>query len=181
MIYTFITEKDLDVAMKKYFREQITELDDNIHIQVTSESAAFSFIKSKLNARYDLTLLFPSIQKWSNAKNYTTGAHCWLNDKIYKAKQDNTNKSPVSNVTDWEVLDPRDQLLVVYCAVITVYMMLLSVNPRKITEELHDMYNMIVEWLDDVKEGDENPDWPLLENGSSTIQWGSDPKIDHYY
>ncbi len=182
MMYSFITEKDLDVAMKEYFRGQITEQEDKKHIERIAEGSAFSLIKAKLNNRYDLALLFPATPDWDNTTPFTQGQYCYKNGVIYRALQDSTNQQPdAANSAYWKEKDPRDQLLVVYCAVITVYQMLQSTNPRVISQRLENEYVRILEWLDDVKEGNESPAWPLVENGSSTIQWGSEPKIDHYY
>lgn len=182
MIYSFITDHDLDVALKEYFREQITVQEDRKHIQVTSEGAAFSMIKSKLNSRYDIALLFPEITEWNAATAFTTGKYCAKDDLVYQAISDGTNHEPdEQDSTYWKQKDPRDQMLVVYCAVLTAYNMMRSINPRKIPQSLHDEYVSIMDWLDDVKTGVESPAWPLLENGSSTIQWGSEPQIEHYY
>lgn len=182
MIYSFITEQDLDLGMKKYFREQITELQEKQHIQVTSEGAAFSMIKAKINNRYNLALLFPKIADWASTTAYALNDYAEVDNVIYQAIQAGTNQLPTTtNSTYWKVADPRDPLLVVYCAVLTIYFMMRSVCPRKISDSLEQDYAGILEWLDDVKQGNENPDWPLLENGSSNIQWGSNEKIEHYY
>ncbi len=182
MIYSFITDKDLDVAMKEYFRDQITDEREKLHIQILSEGAAFSLIKSKINSRYDLTLLFPKIANWTEALPFLANNYCFKEDKIYISLADNTGEDPTdSNSLFWKESDPRDKLLIVYCAVITVYNMLRSINPRKISNDLENRYAGILEWLDDVKSGIENPDWPILAEGSNTIQWGSEPQREHYY
>jgi hypothetical protein len=182
MIYSFITEKDLDVAMKEYFRDQITDDKEKLHIQTLSEGAAFSLIKSKLNSRYDLTLLFPKIQNWTDSLLFLTGSYCCREDKVYLCQvSTSTGNDPLSNITAWKESDPRDKLLIVYCAVMTVYNMSRSINPRKISNDLENAYAGILEWLDDVNAGLEHPDWPILSEGSNTIQWGSEPQREHYY
>lgn len=181
MIYTFITDTDLDVGMKKYFRDQITNGVTNINILVTTESAAFSMIKTKLNNKYDLSQLFPPIIEWT-ASPFLQSSYCSKNNKIYKALQDTTNNDPEeASSLYWVANDPRDQLLVVYAVAITLYFMIDSINPRKLTQDLMDGFVTAIEFLDDVKEGKENPDWPLLLNGTSTILWGANPSQSHYY
>lgn len=178
-IYSFITDKDLDVGMKKYFRDQVIE--NNTHILTISEGAAFSLIKSKLSGRYDIVKLFPSIKEWSNATAYLTDQYSYKSDKIYKALQDGDNQDPETANTYWTNEDPRDQLLVVFAVRITIFFMVEALNPRKVPEDIANDFTQALEWLEACQKGEENPDWPLLENGSSTIQWGSNEKLDHYY
>lgn len=179
MIYQFITDNDLDVGMKKYFRDQIIE--NNTHILTTCEGASFSLLKSKLTGRYDLSLLFPTIVNWNNATNYTTTKYVCKENKIYKALQNNTNSDPETSTSNWELSDPRDQLLVVMAVRITIYFLTEAVNPRKVPEDIVNDFTSSMEWLEAVQTGKENPDFPLLEGGASTVNWGSNPKLDHYY
>jgi hypothetical protein len=180
MIYDFITDKDLDVGMKKYFRDQVME--NNPHILKTSEGAALSMIKTELNGRYDLAKLFPSIKEWSSDADYTSDGYASKADIIYKAKRDNTNKEPADNSDDWEESDPRDQLLVVFAVAITLYFFVESISPRKISQDIVNAYTNAMEWLEDVKEGKKNPDFPLLESGGlNDIPHGSNEPYDHYY
>ncbi|MCE9539929.1 MAG: hypothetical protein K8R85_12025, partial [Bacteroidetes bacterium] len=74
MIYTFITNKDIDVSIKQYFLDQITT--GATHVLKKAEAAAFTLIKSKLNGRYDLVKLFPEIKEWSGSKNYLKDQYC---------------------------------------------------------------------------------------------------------
>jgi len=180
-IYSFITDKDLDVGMKKYFRDQVTNGTTNLHILKTSEGGAFSMIKAKLNNKYDLVKLFPSIQDWSAAKAYLKDEYAYKNDKIYKALQPGTNQDPATQTAYWVESDPRDQLLVIHCVNMTIYFFMESIAPNKITEDIANAFASAIEWLDDVKNGDENPDWPLVLEGSSFIHSGSNEKLDHYY
>ncbi len=178
-IHTFITDKDLDVGMKQYFRDQIIET--NTHILTTSESAAFSLIKTKLNSRYDIKLLFPSTKTWSGTTAYLEGEYSYKADKFYKALQDGTNQDPATQASYWVEEDPRDQLLVIFCVRMTLYFLCESNSLKKTPEKLINDFDTAMEWLDNCKSGVENPDWPLLENGSSTINFGSNEKLDHYY
>lgn len=181
-IYKFITDKDLDVGMKKYFRDQITNGATNIHILKTTEAAAFDIIKAKLNNKYNLVLLFPSIQEWSAAKPYLKDEYTYKSDKIYKALLAGTNQDPAAvGSTYWVEEDPRVQLLVVFCVAITLYFFTESIAPNKLTEDIVNGFTNAMEWLEEVKKGTENPDWPLAEEGSSFIHSGSNAKIDHYY
>ncbi|MBL7902939.1 MAG: DUF1320 family protein [Bacteroidia bacterium] len=181
-IYKFITDQDLDVGMKQYFRDQITEGSANAHILKTSEGAAVSLIKSKLNGLYNLALVFPSILEWNGSKSYAIGDFSHKAGKIYKSKTANTNKNPESEAADWTEEDPRDQLIVVYCVAITLYFFVESVSPRKISEDIKNAYLTAIEWLEDVKDGKESPALPLLETGGSNdIPHGSNEPLDHYY
>ena len=181
-IYKFITDKDLDVGMKKYFRDQITDGDTNIHILKTSEGAAFSMIKTALNGRYNLTTLFPVVKDWSNATAYVVGNYCYKTNKFYKAILAGTNKNPDTETTYWEESDPRDQLLVVFAVSITLYFFVESISPRKLSEDIINAYTTAIEWLDDVTNGKRSPDFPLLESGGSNdIPHGSNEPLDHYY
>lgn len=179
-ILTFVTDKDLDLGLKKYFRDQITNDTKDLHIQKTSEAAAFSMIKAKLNNKYDLVKLFPIIKQWSAATPYLIGEYCYHLNKIFKAKTNNTN-SPTTNTNDWEESDPRDQMLVICCVNITIYFMTESLNPRKLSDDIKNAFVNAMEWLEDIKSGAENPDWDLLVDGSSSIFSGSNDKLEHYY
>lgn len=182
-IYTFLTDKDLDVGMKLYWRNQITNGTDNKHIMTTCEGAAFSMIKTKLNNKYDLVKLFPSIKEWVNDVDYLEDQYCYKSDKIFKAKNDNSGEDPVTeNSEHWIEQDPRDQLLVKYAACMTIYFMLESLPPRMVAKEITDEFVGIMEWLDDVRDGKENPAWDLSASGGSTdIPHGSNEKLEHYY
>ena len=182
MIYSFITDSDLDVGMKKYFRDQITSAGTNIHILKTSEGAAFSMLKTKLNNKYDLVQLFPPIAEWTDSHVFSIGQYCSKADVVYKASQGSTNSAPDDpNSQFWFISDPRDQLLVILAVALTLYYFTESVNPRKLTQDLKNGFASAMEFLDDIKEGNENPDWPLLINGTSTILWGANPTQNHYY
>lgn len=182
-IYKFLTDKDLDLGMKKYWRDQITNGDTNKHIMVTCEGASLSMIKTKLNNKYDLLKLFPVIKEWSGTKAYLLDEFCYKSDKIWKAKQAGTNHDPtVANSTYWEEEDPRDQLLVKYAACMTIYFMMESLPPRMVAKEIVDDFAGVMEWLEAVRDGTENPAWDLLESGGSTdIPHGSDEKVDFDY
>jgi phage gp36-like protein len=178
-IHAFITDKDLDVGMKQYFRDQIIET--NTHILTTSEGAAFSLIKSKLTGRYDLLKLFPSTKLWSGSIDYLKDQYIFKNDKFYKALQDGTNQDPETQTAYWVEEDPRDKLLVIFCVRITIYFIVEALPTRKVSQDIINDFDSAIEWLDNCKSGIENPDWPLLINGSSIINWGSNEKLDHYY
>lgn len=179
MIYKFITDQNLDVGMKTYFRNQVIE--NNPHILTTSEGAAVSMMKAKLSGRYDLTKLFPEIKTWNNTVLYKKDQYCFKSDKIYKALQDGTGNDPVTQPAYWIEEDPRDDLLIVFCVDITIYTMCKPLPAIKTPTDLVDAYMAAMQWLEDCQKGLENPDWPVLEDGASTINWGSNEKLDHYY
>lgn len=178
-LHSFITDQDLDVGMKQYFRNQI--ISGNNHVLTTAEGAAFTLIKTKINSRYDLVKLFPSIVVWSNATTYATDDYVWKNNKFFKAKQASTNQDPETQTTYWLESDPRDKLLVIFAVSITLFFLTKALKSSQVPQDLINDFDTAIEWLDNCKDGNENPDWPLLENGSSTIQWGSNEKLDHYY
>lgn len=178
-LYSFITDQDLDVGMKQYFRDQI--ISGETHKLITSEGAAFTLIKTKLNSRYDLVKLFPSITVWSGAAAYATDNYVWKNNKFFKAKQAGTNQDPETQTAYWLESDPRDKLLVIFAVSITLFFLVKALKSSQVPQDLINDFDTANEWLESCKDGKENPDWPLLENGSSTIQWGSNEKLDHYY
>src|SRR3972149_3835397 len=100
MIFTFITNKDIDVSIKQYFLDQI--IGTSTHVLKKAEAAAFTLIKSKLNGRYDLVKLFPEIKEWVGTKDYLKDEYCVKLDIVYKAFIANTNQSPPTSSTKWE-------------------------------------------------------------------------------
>jgi len=183
MIFSFITNKDIDVSLKEYFLNQVVNGDH--HVIKKAEGAAFSLIKSALNSRYDLAKLFPLIKEWNTAQAYLEGEYSCKNDIIYKALSDNTGNAPATGSTYWVEDDPRDMLLVLHCVNITIYYLLKRISPRKVTQEVDDCYHMALDWLEDVKRERENPDFPLIDTdtgiGGLEVRGGSNEKIDHYY
>lgn len=180
MIYTFITNKDIDVSIKQYFLDQI--IGTSAHVLKKAEAAAFTLIKSKLNGRYDLVKLFPNIKEWASGILYNaTNPYCSKNDVIYKALVPNTNASPDTHSTQWEESDPRDALLLLHCSNMTVYYVCERINPRKISDDIAEAYNRAIDWLDDVKNGKENPDFPLIAIGATDVRSGSNDRIEHYW
>lgn len=181
-IYKFLTDEDLDLGLNKYFRDSVTAGAEKLHIQRKCEGAAVSIIKSKLNNKYDLTKLFPSILEWDSVKAYLLGEYSYKQKRIFKALQNTTNNNPCDPASVyWVEEDPRDALLVKHAAAITAYFMLESLPPRKVPEAVQDEYADIMNWLDDCRDGHENPTWDLLPTGgSSDIPWGSNQQIDHY-
>lgn len=149
---------------------------------VKCEGAAVQMIRNKLNNKYDLLLLFPAIAEWNKDLPYALDAYCYKTGKIYKCIQAGTNQNPQTAALYWKEEDPRDQLLVKYAATMTAYFMLETVSPRKLTEDLVNAFAGIMDWLDEVKNGNESPDWPLLASGGSNdIPWGSNNKLEHEY
>lgn len=181
-IYNFITDRDLDVGMKEYFRDAITIGSENKHILKTTEGAAFSIIKSKLNNKYDLVKLFPSVKAWDPLKDYLLDEYCYKEDKFFKAKAASTSEDPTAAASAfWTEEDPRDQLLVVYAVAITLYFFVQSADQRKLSDKIENAYAHAMEWLDDVRDGKENPAWDqLATGGSNDIPHGSNEKLEHY-
>ena len=179
-LYSFITNKDIDVSLKQYFFDQVTA--DAPHVIKTAEGAAFSLIKSMLNNRYDLVKLFPVITEYDNTKAYAKDDYISNLDIIYKAKQASTANDPAAtNSAYWDESDPRDKLLILHCVNITVFFLLERINQRKVSQDVIDAYNRAINWLEDVKREHENPDFPLIEIGGMEVRSGSNKQIDHYW
>ncbi|MCK6648394.1 MAG: hypothetical protein L6Q66_01950 [Bacteroidia bacterium] len=179
MIYSFITNKDLDLSIKPYFLEQATV--GAPHKIKKAEAAAFTQIKSMLNSKFDLEKLFPSIKEFSADKAYVADEYCSYDDVIYKAKLGSTGVTPGTDTSKWEESDPRDALLIVHAVNITIFYLLESVNKRKIPDDVIEAYNRAINWLEDVKNGVENPDWDLIVTDGMEVRSGSNEKIDHYW
>lgn len=179
MIYSFITDEDLKSVMKQYF---ITQLTTDATVLPQVEAAAFSQIKAKLNGRYDFAKLFPPIVNWSSSIAFLKDSYCYKAGKIYVALQAGTNQDPAAQPSSyWKESDPRDQMLVIIACNMTIYLALRRNKPSKMAEDVIDEYAAALEYLDKIKNLEENPDWPLLEDGATNIQWGSNEKLDHYY
>lgn len=181
MIYSFITDTNFKGVIKEYFSSQI--IGSTPTLFTDAEAAAFSFIKSKLNARYDLTKLFPAIKDWSNTTTYAIGDYSSKADVIYKSKVNaNTNHSPDTSPAQWEKADPRDALLIRYCCFITLFFLEDSINPRRISQQVIDNYDIAEHWLNQVKNSVEHPDFPLITiPGGMEVKGGSNPPSQHYY
>lgn len=181
MIYKFITDSDFELGIKKYFLDQVTA-GTEVNIIKKAEDAAVTLIKSKLNSRYILTLLFPIIKDWNEETEYTAGTYVALEDIIYKASATGTNESPDEEDSEfWNEDDPRDGLLIALCVDITIYFLLKRINPRKLSDEVIASYNRAINWLEDVHLLHENPDFPLIVTGGMELRAGSNPPQDHYF
>lgn len=178
-IYKFITSDDLKVSIRELMLNQVTDSDPKII--KNAERKALDSIKSKINNRYVIDQVFLTIKEWSNATAYSAGEYVYKTDTFYRALKAGTNKDPVSETTYWVEDDPRNGNLVDCCVKITLFHIFQRINPRKVPDHVYDNLNDAYEWLNDVKDGKENPDLPLKDNGASTIQWGSNEKIEHYY
>lgn len=179
MILSFITNKDIEVSTKEYFLNQITA--GAPHVLKTAEGAAVSLMKSMLNSRYNIVLVFPAIKEWEPTKAFLKDEFCCHNETIFKAKENTTGNNPTTADNKWEQTDPRDPLLILHCVNITLFFLCERINPRKVPEDIIDAYNRALNWLEDVKRQRENPDLPLLEIGGMELRAGSNPKLDHYY
>lgn len=68
----------------------------------------------------------------------------------------------------------RDDLIVKYLADMVIYDMVRTNAARKVPENFGDKYDEAVEWLNDLRDGNENPEsLPLLSSDSSTLLHGS--------
>ncbi len=68
MIYNFLCEEDLRAGIKEEFLTTISE--GNVNNIIKAERAAIDFMKSYLNARFDVADCFPVIRQWVNNKPY---------------------------------------------------------------------------------------------------------------
>jgi hypothetical protein len=189
MIYNFLTDEDLRLAIKDDMLVQIGVTDSMI---VKAESYAISLMKDFIGQRYLLDDCFPKILKYSTTRNYKKALvqtitytnvlrveetvnftpvynreldviinYCFddVSKKFYKAIADSTNQ-PLTDVNYWEEFDPRDGLVVSMCTDIALFRLHTRVNPRKIPALRLDMFNQAKEWLTMVNAGDITPDLP---------------------
>jgi hypothetical protein len=190
MIYNFLTDEDVEVAIKEDLLEQI--IGDDTKLFPKSEAAAISYMKDFLRERFKVEDIFPHITEWVNTTTYKKSVEqtitytnhlgeevtetftptyyrvtgkilnvVYKSGDIYVAKQDSTGQDPAAtNSAYWEKLDPRDQKIVGMCLDIALFYLHRRVNPRKIPEVRVDMYNQAKEWLTLVKDKEITPDLP---------------------
>lgn len=123
---------------------------------------------------------YPKLTAWDAAENYTAGNYVYHSGTWWKAKQDNTGQAPAEGA-NWTEDDPRDDLILTYVVDLALYYLHQSGNPRKIPELRLERKDEALEWLEMVKEGEENPDLPVKAEGINEILWNSNPKRDNYF
>lgn len=77
--------------------------------------------------------------------------------------------------------DDRHDLLVWYVSAIVVYRMISRNKARKIPKDVSDIKEKAMMWLNDVRNGDETPDFPKVEtNNGEQIYHGNATNNDWY-
>lgn len=182
MQYKFINDSDLNAQLREHHLVDLTDGDEQIVRKC--ERFALSIMHSKLNSRYNMSgLLVSPATEWNDLTNYQQGEYAFREiveegfqrDEIYIAERDNFNIPPETSTDDWELEDPRDELLIGICVNITIYRIFRGgISTLKIPEDVITDYNSAMEWLEDVRMMTENPDLPLKENGMDTMRYGGE-------
>lgn len=77
--------------------------------------------------------------------------------------------------------DDRNDLLIRYISAIVVYRIISRNKARKIPKDIYDLNNEAKMWLNDVRNGDETPDFPKVEtNNGEQIYHGNATNNDWY-
>ncbi|MEO6176953.1 MAG: phage protein Gp36 family protein [Flavobacterium circumlabens] len=78
--------------------------------------------------------------------------------------------------------DYEDKPLIkkVLCALIN-YAIVKRNKARKIPLSFSDEYKWAMQWLKDVKSGDETPAFPILEITRKEVKWGNNKNEEYYY
>jgi|GEM_PF-1302780 len=199
MIYNFLTQADIEGAIKPQYLQQLLDGQAANHLS-KKEAAAVSFVKGYLANRFNLELIFLVIKDHNPLFAYTGPDlegqytdYCYFEGKIYAAKAevppspDPDNPSPElmpghEDSEYWVEHDPRNQNLVMQITNITVFYLHRHVNPVRIPSFWIDLYNQAKDWLIDVKDSNVTPDFPRkIEETGDDVLWGSNPPIQHRY
>ena len=79
-----------------------------------------------------------------------------------------------------EVYEDKPLTKKVLCALIN-YSIVKRNKARKIPSSFSDEYKWAMQWLKDVKSGDETPAFPILEITRKEVKWGNNKNEDYYY
>jgi len=187
MTYKFLTDADIHTFLKEEFKTGMTNSGAANETRETfilkAEAAAIKQISNKIRQRYDVAAIFALPPVWGLAVPYTTFSRCSREDKFYIALKNGTGNDPKTETTFWEEDDPRDPYIVTICCDLMIYHLHARNNPRGITEQRVLRKDDALRWLNDVQDGIESPDLPLIEGTPpGDLQYGFDqlPR-SHYY
>lgn len=182
MIYSFITDEDILLAMKQDLLLDIIPENEKFQKIKRAENAVLKQIRSKAGKWYDFNSILSLITQWNTNYSYLTGNIVYDNGLFYKALINNIDLKPSENLTQWENIDdPRHSLLVMYAVDMLLYHLHSSINPRKIPELRKERYQEAKQWLQDIATSKENADFPTNILDDERVIWGSNPKIDNNF
>lgn len=187
MTYNFLTDADIHTILKEEFKIGMTDAfyaaeGPGVFI-LRAEKTALQQMINKLSGRFDTTGMFTIPGEWDPEKAYKMSERCRCEDLFYISLGDNTGSKPAKGSSNWKEDDPRDSLLVMYCADITVYHLHARHNPRAITELRVKRYEDAIKWLDRVMTNQENPPFPpIVEPSEGPLEYGFDmAERKHYF
>lgn len=117
----FIKQRDIDKSIRSENLASIIDADTSL--LSTAELASITEFKSYLIGKYDVDVLFATVDDWKPATSYTENdvVYYSTDDEFYICKVATTLNSP-SVVTDWDVApDPRDPLVVEFMVDLILY------------------------------------------------------------
>lgn len=179
MIYQFIHDFDLKRAIRRKLLDQVTDSDGELIKE--AEERALAQVRSKLGQRYNMAEALPTILTYDNSAQYNEGDQVYREYTdggkdygfIYRAREATTGNAPESSPNDWQLHDPRHQLLVMYVIDMLLYHLHARITPRNVPEVRNERYAAAVAWMDMVKAGDESPDLPLRDPGRDEVRHGN--------
>lgn len=142
---------------------------------------AMQMAESKLSARYIMSEVFISLDEWDTDEAYLTGAYIYKDEVVYCALRNNTGQKPSSSPDDWTEDDPRNQQMVACITALTLWLLFKAVAPDRRPEHIDADFEIWNDWLTDVRNGKENPNLPLKEDGTEIVRHGSQPQREHIY
>lgn len=188
MTYAFLTDTDIHTLIREEFKNGlITNPSNNTtnYFIKRAEAAAITQIKNKLRDRYNVDAIFTLPDEFRPTQIYQIGARVRQGDLFFRCILADTpiEAYPTNTPDYWLQEDPRDNYLVNICTDITLYHLHARNSPRAISELRSERYQDAIAWLDSVKDGQENPDLPLLApDDIPNVTYGFDREpTDHYY
>ncbi|HRY33409.1 MAG TPA: DUF1320 family protein [Bacteroidales bacterium] len=204
MTYAFLTDTDIHTFIREEFKNGLTSSVSGQPASafiLLSEQTAIIQIKNKLRDRYKVEEIFSIPDPWDESAEYQVGALVTKGDKFFAAILENTGVDPDPAPPEepdpeeppaepeepvdpsWEISDPRNSFIVMITSDIMLYHLHARLSPRAVSDFRVKRYEDALSWLDQVKDGLENPDLPLLDDEDDPeLNFGFDQQTrDHYY
>lgn len=188
MIYNFLTDADIHTFLKQEFKDGMTTsgtaAESGKTFILKAEAAAITQISNKIRKRFDTIKIFTLPKTWDQAAEYLIGCRVSWEDGFFIAIKDGAGQDPKTASTFWKVDDPRDPYIVTICSDLMIYHLHARNNPRGITEQRVLRKDDALRWLNEVQDGIESPDLPLLEEPTTQgeLPYGFDMEPrSHYY
>jgi hypothetical protein len=133
----------------------------------SAEASAIAEAKGYLAAsRYDTARAFQDIPWWMAGQAYAIGGHAYHANAVWVATAATVGEPGVS--ADWEPVDPRHPLLVMYVCDLSVWHLVSRADPRAVSEVRLQRKEDALGWLKRVAAGTVvDPDLPLVEEAST--------------